>query len=182
MLELQVMKNRALFSTDVRLDALFVTRPGSGAAQATPTVAFTERFPRIGDGDRLPLDKLMMYHGPIRDFLDVAIWVSKDTGHQPGLTDLLSDVASDEDLQRAISSLATLAGVAGAAAAGATIGAVSTLVRAAGKMLRGTVGTSIGLYRTTLLPIDGFGPGRRPTEGLLKAQDFAFAYDVIPVH
>jgi hypothetical protein len=181
MLELLVRKNRALFGADVRLDALFVTRPEPGADAATAKVAWTERFPKIADGDRLPLDKLVLFHGPVREFLDIAIWVSKDTGSRPALADLLADVAGDEDVRGAIGSLVSLAGVAGAAAAGATIGAVGTLIRAASKALSGAVGTSIGLYRTTLLPIDGFGPGRRPAQGLQDAQDFAFAYEVIAV-
>jgi hypothetical protein len=180
-LDLVVKRNRALFNTDVRLDALFVTLPEPGADPKTAKVAWTQRFPRIGDNDRLPLDKLVLYHGPVNEFLDLAIWVSKDTANQPDLADLLADVATEEDVRAAIGSLANLAGVAGAAAAGATIGAVGALVRAGGKVLRGAIGTSIGLYRTTLLPLDGFGPGRRPDGGLLDAQDFAFAYDVVSV-
>jgi len=181
MLEILVKKNRAIFRTNVRVDALFVTRPKPGSDATAARVAWTERFPKIADNDRLPIEKLVLYHGPVREFLDIAIWVSKDSSSQPALAELLADATSNEEVRDAITSLANLAGVAGSAAAGATIGAVGTLIRAGGTLLRGAVGTSIGLYRTTLLPIDGFGPGRRPVHGLLDAQDFAFAYDVVAV-
>jgi Caspase domain len=179
LLEVIVRKNRALFKTDVRMDALFVTRP-EAADPDRATTAWTERFPTIGDGDRLPLDNLVIYHGPVRDFLDVALWLSRDPSGQPTLDDLVAGATGDQDVQRAVGALAGLAG-AGGAAAGMALGAVSVLVRTAGRLLRAMTGDSIGLYRTTLLPLEGFGPGRRPAEGLIEAQEFAFAYEVVPI-
>jgi caspase domain-containing protein len=182
MLELQVKKNGALRSTDLRLDALFVTHPRNGADPVTAMLARTERFQSIGDGDCLPVDKLILFNGPVREFLDIAIWISEDTGSGPALFELFADIAGNEGVQEVIGSLASLAGLAGAAAAGATIGAVGTLIRTAGKVLASAVGPSIGLYRTTLLPIEGFGLGRRPAQKLLDAEDIAFAYEAVPLN
>jgi hypothetical protein len=179
LLDVVVRKNRALFGTDVRLDALFLTRGDAADAEGAKR-AWTERFPKINDGDRMPLDRLVVYHGPVRDFLDIALWISKDPNGRPSLDQLVADATGDQDLQQAVGRLAGLAGVGGAAA-GVALGAVSVVVRIAGRLLRSAVGDSIGLYRTTLLPLDGFGPGRRPTEGLIAAQDFAFSYEVVPV-
>jgi hypothetical protein len=179
LLDVVVLKSQALFNTDVRLDALFLTR-GDAADPASAKTEWTERFPKIDDGARLPLDRLVVYHGPVRDFLDIALWISKDPNGRPSLDQLVADASGDQHLQEAVGRLVGLAGVGGAAT-GVALGAVAVVVRTAGRLLRSAVGDSEGLYRTTLLPLDGFGPGRRPKEGLIAAGEFAFAYEVVSI-
>ena len=57
------------------------------------------------------------------------------------------------------------------------------LVRTAARLIDKARGSSIGVYRTTLLPAQAFGTadgtGRHPAKGLLKAQYMSFAYEVI---
>jgi hypothetical protein len=179
LLDVIVRKNGSLSGTDVRIDALFLTRPRPEDPEGAKT-AWTQWFPEIGGDDRLPLDRLVLYNGEVRDFLDVAIWVSNDPNGRPALNDLVANAANDGELRHAVGTLAGPAGAEGARA-GAAAGAVDVLVRTAGRLLKSALGTSVGLYRTTILPLDGFGPGRRPAQGLIDAQDFAFAFEVVPI-
>jgi hypothetical protein len=63
-----------------------------------------------------------------------------------------------------------------AAEAVAAIGAGAVVINAAYHLLSGMVGTSIGLYRTTLLAGERFGIGRTPAQRVVRAQDFSFQY------
>src|SRR5262249_7371998 len=78
-----------------------------------------------------------------------------------------------------------LAGLAVAApqatATVAAIGAAATICNVSARLLTAALGTSIGLYRTTLLAQEGFGQGRHPASGAMRAQDFSFGYEVLAV-
>lgn len=177
--ELVVHGNRALFSTSIRVDALVVT--GAGTAEEA-YAAGTRRFDRIKDGDRLPFDDMIVYHGPARGFLDVAVWVSREDQEGLDLVELLRREVNGTEFKDAALVLAGLviaAPTAGAVIAG--MGAATTLANIAYKLLRKAAGKTIGLYRTSLLANDRFGIGRHPASGLMRAQDFSFCYKVTEV-
>ncbi|SFR28100.1 Caspase domain-containing protein [Lentzea waywayandensis] len=178
--ELTVHNNLAFLKSRVRVDAVVITAAQTG----DPYRASTMRFDRIGDGHRLPFDDVLIYDGPVARFLDIAIWVAKDDTREADLADLLVQQTADKDVAAAIVTLAALAVAAPAAAAVAGgAAAVAVLVRTAAKVLTALQGKSIGVYRTTLLPHQAFGAvdgvGRHPAQGLIKAQDMSFAFEVI---
>lgn len=155
LLELVVRRNRSLFSTDARLDAVFVTRAADGGGSEVSTQTWA--FPGVGDGDALSIGELGLFVGTARDFLEMAIWVSRANQQQPNLAELAGSVLKRLPVT---------------AAAG-------QVVEMVGRALRRVVNRSIGLYRTTLLVPEGLTAGRRPASGLVEAQDMAFAYDVV---
>ena len=178
LLDLVVRRNRAMFSTDVRLDAVFIT--GAPIDDGRPFVARTWSFPRIADGHRLSADELALYVGPAQDFLEIAIWVSRANQDNPNLAELIGSALKDPTLGSSTAGLFALGGLDPAGFAVKTgLSAVGSFLEAAGRVLRQAVNRSIGLYRTTLLVPEGLTTGRRPADGLREAQDMAFAYDVV---
>ncbi len=180
--DLVVHSNRALLAAKVRVDFLVVTAPVDGGA--VPFRAETVFFDRVRDGDRLPLDHLLVYDGPVSRFLDLAVWVSKADQREVHLAELLHAELDDDAVAGAVTSLAGLAVAAPAAAAVAgSAAAVATLVRTGARLLDAITGTSIGVYRTSLLPHERFGAGdpaqRHPAAGSIRAQDMSLAYEVI---
>jgi len=177
--ELVVHRNRALLGADVRVDALVL----SGGGEDLPVYrAATARFNNVRDGDRLPLDNLLVYHGPAVDYLDIAWWVSRDRRESLELNDLLRERLNSDDVRRAVASMAALAVTAPhAALAAAAFGACAVIVTTAYQLLSTVVDDTIGLYRTSLLSCEGFGVGRHPVAGTQPAQDFSFAYEVVDV-
>lgn len=171
-----VHANRAFWRTDIRVDGLVVTGPAKGAAPYLPK---TFNFPRIGDGDALPFDNLLIYDGRPSRYIDFSIWVSKAKSDSKPLSELFKDVLNDHEFQAAATVLAGLA-LAAPAASGlvAAAGAAGTVGYFADKVIRTAVGSSIGLYRTSFLSNEGFGVGRHPAAGMIRAQDFSFAFEV----
>lgn len=175
--ELVVHRNRALGGADIRVDAVVLT--GGDNAEQPVYRARTERFHNIRDGERLPLDRMLIYHGPAVDYLDLAVWVSRDTTDSLALSDLLRDQLGSQEVQEAGLQLAGLMVAAPqAATAVAAVGAGAVIVNVAYRLLLDTVGKSIGLYRTSLLAQEKFGVGRHPANGTLRAQDFSFAFTI----
>jgi hypothetical protein len=177
--EVIVHSNRALFSTDVRVDALVNT--GTKDMDAVYR-AGTAKFQRIKDGDRLPLDNLLLYHGPAVGFVDLAVWVSRDDKRSLSLADMIKGQLGTAEFKEAallLVGLAVAAPTAGAIVAG--LGAATTVSNIAYKLLSAAVGKSIGLYRTSLLASERFGVGRHPAAGVMRAQDFSFWYQVSEV-
>lgn len=179
--DLVVRSNRALLRAKVRVDTLVVTAAPDGASAVQSRTFFVDR---VKDGDRLPLDDVVLFDGPVHRFLDVAVWVAKADQHEVELSDLLHTELHDEAVAGA---LTTLAGLAVAAPTAAVIvgaaAAVATVVRTAARLISAAAGTSIGVYRTSLLPHERFGAGaparRHPEQGLRTAQDVALAFEVI---
>lgn len=118
--DLVVHHNRAFRSTDIRLDTVVV---------AGRWHARTERFVGVSDGQRLPVEDLVLYQGEVTDSVDVAVWVSRDGG--PSLADLLPDPPADP----------------------------AAVVDMAHRLLTRLDGDCVGLYRTTLLAHEQFGVG-----------------------
>ncbi|RSM88691.1 caspase family protein [Kibdelosporangium aridum] len=182
--ELTVHSNRSILKSRVRIDAVVIT--AAPAEEGGPYRASTMRFDRVKDGDRLPFDDVLIYEGPVARFLDIALWVAKDDSPDTDLADLLVTQTADEQVSNAVITLAALAVAAPAAAAIAgSVAAVAVLVRSAARVLEKLQGNSIGVYRTTLLPHQKFGAadgiGRHPEQGLLRANDMSFAFEVVAV-
>jgi hypothetical protein len=174
--ELLVHHNRPWLGTDVRVDTIVLT-----SALDTPRrpayEARTERFPHIHSGKSLPVDQMLLYHGPAVDYLDLAIWVSRDVSGSPGLGELLAEEISGSELPEDLAHLAGGVGATpGAATAAAALSLAAVVVNVAYKALRGHVGEVIGLYRGSMLAHEGFGVGRHPESGIRQVQDFSLAY------
>ncbi|MEU4242443.1 caspase family protein [Actinoplanes sp. NPDC026619] len=177
--ELVVHRNKALGSTDVRVDAIVLTGPAGNRAVYR---AETARFTGIGDETRLPMDNLLVYHGEVVNFVDLAVIISRDRKNSLDLSAMLADELNGADFQQAAGVLIGAAVAAPhAAVAAAMIGAGAVAVNTAYKLLSKAVGNSIGLYRTSLLAGENFGIGRHPADGLRRVQDYSFAYEIVPV-
>ncbi len=176
--DLIVHHNRAFRSADIRLDTVVLT--GIKGEDGRPVYhAQTERFSNIRDGQPLPLDRLGIYHGPAVDYLDIAVWVTRESRDSLALSDLLRDKLTDSETQGALLQLGgMLAAAPQAAVAVAAVGASAIVVNTAYHLLRGVVGDSIGLYRTTLLAHERFGSDRQADQNLVRAQDFSFTYTI----
>jgi len=174
--DLVVHRNRALRGATIRLDTMVLTRGTDGRPVYQ---ARTERFCNVRDGETLPLDKMLIYHGPAVDYLDIAVWVSRDASGSLALADLMQEKVTDPDVQMAMGQVgALLTSAPQAAMAVAAIGAGAVLINAAYHLLTGIVGHSIGLYRTTLLAGERFGVGRPGERRAVRAQDFSFTFAV----
>lgn len=183
--ELTVHSNRSILASTVRIDALVITAPPEGWGE--PYRAGTARFDRVKDGDRLPFDDLLVYEGAVGRFVDLAVWVARDDQRDLDLADLLARETAGAEVKGAIAALAGLGMAAPqAAVVAATTAAVATIVRTGSRLLDAVRGKGIGVYRTSLLPHQRFGAaadppgaGRHPEQGLIKAQDMSFAFEVV---
>jgi hypothetical protein len=175
--ELVVHRNRALFGADIRVDAIILT--GRGHTVQPVYRAQTERFSNIRNDMALPLDRMLVYHGPAVDYLDLAVWVSRDATGSLALSDLLADALTGTEVQDALTAIggAVLA-ASPAAEAAVIVGAGAVIINVAYKLLRGAVGNAIGLYRGSRLAQERFGVGRHPQTGTRRVQDFSFAYTI----
>lgn len=173
--ELIVHRNRKMGSADIRVDAIVQT----GGVGAQPVHrAETLRFSNVRDECRLPLDNVLIYHGPAVDFLDLAVWVSRETTGSPALSDLLEQKLTSPAVHAAATEVASLAmGAPQAAMAVAMVSAGAVLVNTAYELLAGLSGPSIGLYRTSMLAQEQFGIGRHKRH----PQDFSFTFSIEPV-
>ena len=180
--DLTVHSNRSILATKVRVDFLVVTAPTD--ATIMPYQARSVFVDRVKSGDRLPYGNLLIYDGPVDRFLDIAVWVSKADDREVGLAELLQTELNGREVAGAIATLAALAVATPAAAVVAgSVGAVATLIRTGARLLSAFAGTSIGVYRTSLLPHERFGAGnpaqRHPVAGAINAQDMSLAYEVV---
>ena len=151
--ELTVHRRRLVKGAILRVDVLVLT---CGRLGRPTFAARTARLDGGREGKPLPLNRLLVYHGPARDRLDLAIWVSQDAPDSP-------------DLQDSLRSAAAKPGVADA---------VTDFLNVAYRMLRGSVGNPIGVYRTSLLDHEDFGVGRHPESGCRRIQSFSLAYSI----
>lgn len=179
--DLTVLSNRSIFRSRVRVDTLVVT---AAADEAQSIQAHTFFVDRVKDGDRLPMDNVRIFDGPVGRFVDIAVWVSKADQQEVQLADLLATELNSQEVTAAVTTLAALAVAApGAAVIAGSVAAVATLVRTGARLLSAHAGTSIGVYRTSLLPHERYGAGqpalRHPASGAITAQDLALAYEVI---
>lgn len=171
--QLVVHRNRAFGTADVRLDALVLTAGPDGAPVPK---AGTWRFPRVRDGERLSFDNLLLAHGPVRNYLDVAVWLSRDRTKALDLASLLDRQLNDPAFVQAAGALALAASPL--AVAIASLGAVGTIVDLAYRALAAAVGDGIGVYRTSFLAHEAFGLGDHPVGGMRTEQDMVFRFRV----
>jgi len=156
--ELIVRRNHAIFGTAVRVDTAVLTAGPDGQPVHWTT---TQRFPNVHDDERLSVENLLVYLGPVVDYLDLAIWVSRDEPGSPDLSELLQRELTDPQVLAVGTHLADLVFTAPhAAVAVAAVGAGAVLINAAHRLLKGVVDPSIGLYRTSWLAQEGFGIGQ----------------------
>jgi hypothetical protein len=132
--DLIIERNHALFAADIRVDALLCTRSNAG----TPTT-WTQRFTGIKDGQRLPLDNGLLYLGPVRDFVDITLWVSRDSQDSLALATLFAERATSPAFKDAASALLLTAGAL-AAPWVAAVGASAVLSRMAYELILGATG------------------------------------------
>jgi hypothetical protein len=170
--DLVVENNRALGKADIRVDALICTR---GASEAQSHIAWTQKCQRVRDGERLALDNALLFHGPACDFVDICLWVSRDTDGSLELARLFAERATSAELRDAAGALLLGAGATALVPWVTAVGASAVLARIAYELLLGVTGKSIGLYRTSFLAQERFGAGRHPATGLHRAQDFSFS-------
>jgi hypothetical protein len=175
--DLVVEKNRALFSADIRVDALVCTCSADPHAGHT---SWTPKYSGIRDGERLSLENGLLFLGPVSDFVDITLWVSRDAEGSLELARLLAQRATSPEFKDAAAAL--LIGVGAVASPWVTaVGASTVLARIAYELVLGVAGKSIGLYRTSFLARERFGAGRHPPERLYRAQDFSFSQLIEPV-
>jgi Caspase domain len=181
--DLVIHRNRALvFGSDVRVDAIVLTAPQQTGRPAYR--ASTARFAHMRRGESLPLERMLVYHGPAVDYLDLALWVSHDAPEAGGLGELLADELSGFEMQEALAKLSeSAASVPYVGAAATAVGLSAVVVNVAYRLLRGSVNDVIGLYRGSMLAHEDFGAGRHPADGLRRVQDFSLAFSIerIPV-
>ena len=180
--ELIVHSNRALFSTEIRVDNMIVTGPTNSEEVDSLYKVETARFPKISDGDRVPLDNLLVYHGPVSHFIDMAVWVSRDQKDSLTLAEMIKAEMNSTDFKVAAAAILALSVAAPQAAlvVGA-VGGAATLIQIGTRLLLQAAGKSIGLYRTSHLAFEQFGVGRHPVQGVMRAQDYSFSYEILPL-
>lgn len=180
LMEMVVHHNRRWFGeTAVRLDVLIV-HGGTTTAEYAPT---TLTFPRVGDGDRLPIGDggLLLFHGRPKWYLTMFIAVSRDKADASPLSALLTDLVTSEPavaLQAQALALAT--GVPDPQLLGMAWQSALLVGEAMLTALRRETGATIGVYRDSWLRgRDRWGVGRHPADGLLTAKDVSFAFEIL---
>lgn len=180
-----VHHNRKWFGeADIRLDALVVTGYGGENDSSSFYAAKTTPFARIKDSDKLQIGSggLLVFHGPASHFLDVFLMVSRDRKDSADLATLLMSSLQSDEMKGAIGGLIGLAVAAPhVAAVIAAIGAAGVLGDFAYRLLQASTGSTIGLYRNSHLQHrDGLGIGAHPgpPEGVFRANDLSFRYQI----
>lgn len=182
--DLIIHDNRKWFDlfkgADIRLDAVVVQGNVLARKPEAAYVPATFRFPEVRDGEALSTDGLLIYFGRPRNFLDIAVMVSRDRGDSDDLATLLATRSKDPGFRAAMAGLLGVAVAAPqAAAVMAAIEAARVLGDLAYRAIRAASGTTIGLYRGSRLAYpDDFGRGRNPAEGAYLKQHLSFWYQI----
>jgi hypothetical protein len=166
--DLAIDHHGALASGDLRIDALVCTR---SAGQTKGYATHTMRVVGIHGGGRIPLDPVRIFHGPVRDFVDICLWIARDTTRDRDLGELFEHHAADPHVQDAATAL-----LATAAPWVTAVGASAALARSAYELILGVEDTAVGLYRTSFLASERFGAGRQPAEQRYRVRDLSFSF------
>jgi uncharacterized caspase-like protein len=171
----------------VRIDVLALTAAAGadGMPFQTRTVVVDPAGPGAADG----VPGTVLFDGPVGRFVDLAMWMSTTRGPVSGLAELLAPVPPGSPMSAAVGVLVGLGAPEPPAALVARAeAAVATIVRGAAEALGAVAGTSVGIYRTTLLPHDRFGSGpdgppvsagrRHPAIGTLRAGAAELALEI----
>ncbi|HLL25890.1 MAG TPA: hypothetical protein VK427_27315, partial [Kofleriaceae bacterium] len=150
---------------DVRIDALVCTRSVDGQ------FATWSQYLEPAASHRFTDDAAVLFRGRVRDFVDIALFVSRDDGRRLALAELFAERASHADVAAACKGLVAAPGTPWVTA----VGSSAVLARMAYGLLRGLAGHSMGLYRTSFLAHEEFGVGRHPRAGVYRAQNISFS-------
>ena len=183
--EVIIHNNRTWFGEgNIRLDALVVHGSGSEAKAADFYQPNTFSFPRVKDGETLPIGApgLLLYYGEPRYFLDLFLLVSRDRGNSDNLAMLLAQKLSAEEMTPAVKPLLELATSAITSnAITLALQAAVSIGNLAYSVVQAVTSNTIGLYRTSFLQAaDNFGAGKHPTTGCLTVKDLSFRYEILP--
>jgi len=178
--EVVIKYNHALWgATDIRVDTFVATR-----GKSKPYQVETVTFPKVNDGAVLPIGKLLVYHGEVSDFVDFAVWVSRDRNGSPTLAQLIETQFKAPDLQGHLMKLAEVVSItpqAGTviAAASAALGIAQIVQSVLGEV----AGKTIGMYRTSFLAAERFGVDIDGTVGRheIEGRDFSMIVEVVDV-
>ncbi len=183
--DMVIHDNRKLFGeAEVRLDALVVHGGGAGQSPTDFYAPQTFRFPRVADGDKLPIGEsgLLVFYGRPRYFLDLFVLLSRNRKDSDDLASLLSKQLGSPQLTGAVGTLLGLAVAAPhVAVVTAAMGAAAVVGDFSYQLLSHATGSTIGLYRASWLEHrDGFGAGRHPEAGAYREKGLSFWYEVVP--
>jgi hypothetical protein len=161
---------------EVRIDALICTRStDSAGGYAT----WTQTCHAASDAET-PDAARVVYRGPVREFVELCVWVSPNVADRPDLASLLEqrgDRDAIEDAVRALAVDTTGPGEPWIVATGATL----ALARAAYEVLCDDSGSPLGLYRAAFLARDEFGAARSSAACVQRAADYSFAVRIFPI-
>lgn len=87
---------------------------------------------------------MLLYRGPARDFLDLAVWVSCDALERPTLAELMAEESSDFEVRETLAQFTPGVGAVPGATGAETALALSAVLVNVGKLLRRDGGAVIG--------------------------------------
>lgn len=163
-------------SSEVRLDALICTRSSVGAAGYSTWTQSCHIRKDVANPDAT----LVAYRGPVRDFVEICLWMSPDVAGKSALTSLLGQRGDRDTIADATRALVA-DGVSPAEPWIVATGAVAALARTAYEALCDGTGEPFGLYRAAFLARDQFGTGRGAGTCTQRTRDYAFAVRIVPV-
>ncbi len=154
----------------VRLDALVCTRDRDPArVLAAHTLEVAGGAP-ARDGD-------LLWRGPVRDLVDIYLWVAPARGGR-GLAELLKPALGQPPLAEAAGALVVRDEGAPWSLAG---GASAALARAAGELLRAAAPETAGLLHTSFAAAERYGIGRHPASGLYRGHGVELGLSITAV-
>lgn len=182
LLDVVVHSNRRWFGeASVRLDVLVVH--GGGRSPMVEYAPSTFLFPRIADGDHLPIGQggLLLFHGQPKWFLDMFVMLSRDKPGIAPLPGLVVELAmSDAVVSLEANALAMAGGVPDPQVLALALQSTLAVGQAALTYLGKETRSTIGLYRDSWLPgRDQWGVGRHPQHGLLTTKDVSLAFEIV---
>ena len=168
-------------ASNIRVDTLVVH--GSGTEDEKIYHENTFRFSGIKDNQRLAIEHpgQKIFYGHPNYFMDISIFVSRDTGDSDELSSLINSSLNSQEWKDASSSILALTSLAPQAGVIASaVGGAASIANVIYKILKNVTGNTIGLYRSSYLQkADSFGIGRHPDSGSYRQQDFSFWYEVL---
>jgi hypothetical protein len=182
LLEVVVHDNQRWFGeASVRLDVLVVH--GGGRSHTVEFAPSTFTFPRVADGDHLSIGDggLLLFHGKPKWFLTMFVTASRDKPGAAPLGTLVSElITSDAAVYLEAQALAMATGIPDPQMLALALQLTLAVGETAVTFLRRETQSTIGLYRNSWLrDTDKWGVGRHPQDGLLKANDMSFAFEIV---
>ncbi|MDQ2766293.1 MAG: hypothetical protein M3Y30_03965 [Gemmatimonadota bacterium] len=130
-----------------------------------------------GTHGSLPLTSRLLFLGPVKDFVDIAIFVSRDMESSADLAALFDSRSKDPGFVDAVRELRSPDGVTEIPWVNA-VTASAVLTRMAQDLILEVASTARGLYRTSFQARDRFGVGRHPAQEMYRTQELAFSLQI----